>query len=756
MKFAVIVSRVLGCLLCLLPLAALASTPVFINELHYDNAGTDNNEAIEIAGPVGTNLNGWSLVLYNGSSGDSYDTLALSGAIPANCQGMGDGVIAVYPSAMQNGGADGVALVDASGQVRQFLSYEGSLVAANGPAAGLTSTDIGVSETNATASGQSLQLGGSGSAYEDFTWSGPVGASMGSCNSGQSFGSAAPPEVFVNEVHYDNAGADSNEGVEIAGPAGTSLSGWSLVLYNGSNGQSYATTSLSGSIPGNCAGTAEGVVVAAPGAIQNGGPDGLALVDASAQVVQFLSYEGSFTATNGPAAGMTSTDIGVAETNNTASADSLQLSGSGSAYADFTWGGPSAASLGACNAGQQFSAGGGGGAGDTAPTVVSTDPVDGSGAVVSASNIAISFSEPVTLATAWYSLVCDTSGSHNNASQSGSGADYSLNPNTDFTALEACTLTINASKVHDQDATADAMAANVVVHFSIAGSSGGDYYAGVDTSNGPTLAAWLHTRLITAPAPYTQIKAYPYSSSSQTDTWEILSQADEDPNNPSNILDLYKNASYPYLGGGQQAYNREHTWPQSLGFPEDSENGKPNPPHNDTHMLFLADHTYNGQRGNGLLGDCTASSCSALWTDANDGFGGDHNQHGDANWKDGDTLFEVWDHRKGDVARAVMYMAVRYNGGVDADGVCEPDLKLTDNASLVQVMDAQNAPNCAGPSNVAYNGLLSDLLQWNQQDPPDAAERLRNDVVFSYQHNRNPFVDHPEWATCVFKNTGCP
>ena len=60
-----------------------------------------------------------------------------------------------------------------------------------------------------------------------------------------SFGNAqAATPVFINEIHYDNAGADSGEAIEIAGPAGTDLSGWSLVLYNGNGGAAYKTTAL--------------------------------------------------------------------------------------------------------------------------------------------------------------------------------------------------------------------------------------------------------------------------------------------------------------------------------------------------------------------------------------------------------------------------------------------------------------------------------------------------------------------------------
>src|SRR5687768_8667852 len=63
--------------------SARAATAVFINEIHYDNTGTDAGEFVEVAGPAGTDLTGYSIVLYNGASPfGSYDTDALSGTIP--------------------------------------------------------------------------------------------------------------------------------------------------------------------------------------------------------------------------------------------------------------------------------------------------------------------------------------------------------------------------------------------------------------------------------------------------------------------------------------------------------------------------------------------------------------------------------------------------------------------------------------------------------------------------------------------------
>lgn len=162
------------------------ATPVFINELHYDNSGTDTGEAIEVAGPAGTNLTDWSLVLYNGANGLSYDSDPLTGTITDQGAGFGTVVINYPTNGIQNGSPDGIALVDSTGTVRQFLSYEGSFSALDGPAIGLTSADIGVAEP-AGPLGFSLQLVGTGSQYEDFSWAMPMANTFGSFNTGQTF-----------------------------------------------------------------------------------------------------------------------------------------------------------------------------------------------------------------------------------------------------------------------------------------------------------------------------------------------------------------------------------------------------------------------------------------------------------------------------------------------------------------------------------------------------------------------------------------
>ncbi|MCB9878815.1 MAG: endonuclease [Planctomycetes bacterium] len=257
------------------------------------------------------------------------------------------------------------------------------------------------------------------------------------------------------------------------------------------------------------------------------------------------------------------------------------------------------------------------------------------------------------------------------------------------------------------------------------------YYNSVDPTSAVTLRSTLHAVI----DGHTKI---PYTSGS-TDTWDVLEQADQDPTNAGRILDLYKNAVYTKQGGGNTLYNREHTWPNSYGFPND---GATNLPYTDCHQLFLCDITYNGDRGN-LYFDNGNSGWQEYTTLANAGHGGGSGTFpGNSDWR-GSNGWQVWSDRKGDVARALFYLDVRYEGGGS-----EPDLILTDNTSLIQTT--------GGNASVAYMGKLSVLLQWHQQDPPDQKEMTRNDVVHGFQGNRNPFIDHPEWADCIFGGVCTP
>lgn len=265
-----------------------------------------------------------------------------------------------------------------------------------------------------------------------------------------------------------------------------------------------------------------------------------------------------------------------------------------------------------------------------------------------------------------------------------------------------------------------------------------DVWSGIVASTPEELRAAVHERIA-------DHQRFAYSSG-DADTWEILELADENPADPSEIVDVYLNEDYVKFGGGTGPYNREHTWAQSWGFPVDALD---NYPRSDTHHLFLSEVDYNADRGRRPFANCSAA-CTRLGTVANNGVGGVSGAYpSDSNWVTGPDdqsgIFEVWDHRKGDVARAILYLDVRYEGGVHAaTGYAEPDLVATDDLGLI-------AASATGSNELlAHMGRLSALLAWHAADPPDAGDVARNDVVWRYQGNRNPFVDHPEWVACIW------
>ncbi|RDZ26215.1 endonuclease [Lysobacter silvisoli] len=560
---------------------------------------------------------------------------------------------------------------------------------------------------------------------------------------------AAPAAVFINEFHYDDAtsSGDVGEKIEVVATAGETLSNYRIYLYNGAT-PSAAVTYDNDLLPAGsvvaCGGSVRIAVLSYPtNGIQNGSNDGFALVDGSGNVVQFLSYEGAITASGGPASGMTSTNLPVSETGSTPAGTSLRLSGTGSSYANFSWQPSATQSFGACNAGQTFSTP------NPAPTVTSTTPANGSNTFPAAGDLQVSFSEAVTLGSGALTLSCASSGAVALTYPS-SGTSFTASTGTALVAGEACTYTVVASQVTDSGGAHPA--ANTVVNFNVAsGGGGGGYYAHVNTSSASQLRCSLHETI-------KGHTVYPYSGGT-TNTWTILEIADEDPNNAGRILDAYRNRSYLKVtdragSGSGLKYNREHTWPNSLGFGSATGNlGLPHGPYTDTHMLYLTDATWNADRGNKPYADCTlASGCGERITEANAGYGGGSGVYpGNSNWvktPDGNAgSFQVWNHMKGNMARAVMYMAIRYEGGTHpVTGQSEPDLELTDNRS--QIVITSSSP--------AYMGLLSTLLAWHTQDPPDAAELARNEVIFSFQGNRNPFIDHPEWASSALFTSAKP
>ena len=246
---------------------------VFINEVHYDNAGTDVGELVEVAGPAGTDLTGWSVVLYNGNGGASYGTNPLSGTL-TDTTGTGFGFASVtYPQdGLQNGSPDGVALVDEAGTVVQFLSYEGSLTAVGGPAGGLTSTDIGIAEGGAPV-GSSLQLTGTGDSYGDFQWVSAT-ATPGALNAGQvlvASGDPLPPTVDCDTALEATTGAgatstvsarDADSGITSLAITSPAVAGITLDGSTAPTGAASAATAVLTVAGTTAAGTYEVVITA--------------------------------------------------------------------------------------------------------------------------------------------------------------------------------------------------------------------------------------------------------------------------------------------------------------------------------------------------------------------------------------------------------------------------------------------------------------------------------------------------------------
>jgi endonuclease I len=208
---------------------------------------------------------------------------------------------------------------------------------------------------------------------------------------------------------------------------------------------------------------------------------------------------------------------------------------------------------------------------------------------------------------------------------------------------------------------------------------------------------------------------YSYTSS-DTDVWDILKETDRDPNNADNVILIYSgvsvNAAQEY--NSTNGWTREHIWAKSRG-----DFGTATGIGTDVHALRPLDNTTNSIRNNRSFNNC--NTC----LDVIDKWGNITGSKKDAN----DWSFEPRDEVKGDVARMLFYMAVRYEG-LDS----YPDLELT------EVMLPQS-------DKVPLHGVLSALLDWHRNDPVDAWEENRNDIIYnSYQGNRNPFLDFPELA----------
>ncbi|MYL50746.1 ribonuclease [Halobacillus litoralis] len=229
------------------------------------------------------------------------------------------------------------------------------------------------------------------------------------------------------------------------------------------------------------------------------------------------------------------------------------------------------------------------------------------------------------------------------------------------------------------------------------GTYTGSYYQGAEGLSGYALKQSLHDII----DDHTEL--------SYSNVWDALRHTDEDPSNSNNVLLLYSGKSYSKYdnGGYVDDWNREHVWAKSHG-----DFGTSMGAGTDIHHLRPTDVTVNSARGNLDFDEGGSAFYEAPGT-----------------YYDGDS-WEPRDAVKGDVARMIFYMDVRYEGDQG-----ELDLEIADYVGT------------SGP----YLGKLSVLKQWHAQDPVDDFERNRNEVIFNdYQGNRNPFIDHPEYVEQIW------
>ncbi|MBU0763491.1 MAG: endonuclease [Bacteroidetes bacterium] len=224
------------------------------------------------------------------------------------------------------------------------------------------------------------------------------------------------------------------------------------------------------------------------------------------------------------------------------------------------------------------------------------------------------------------------------------------------------------------------------------------YYNGTAGLDGTTLKAALNSII----SNHTE---YDYDAIK-----EIIKLTDEDPANSNNVILLYtgRSQSKSSFGNNADDWNREHVWAKSHG-----DFGETKPCGTDLHHIRPTDVSVNNSRGN---------------LDFDNG-GNPHSEATGCSY-DSDS-WEPRDEVKGDVARMMLYMVVRYEGFSG-----EPDLELVD---------------YVGTDGTPTFGKLSTLLSWHHLDTVDDFERHRNDVIYQYQGNRNPFVDRPVFVSYIWE-----
>lgn len=246
----------------------------------------------------------------------------------------------------------------------------------------------------------------------------------------------------------------------------------------------------------------------------------------------------------------------------------------------------------------------------------------------------------------------------------------------------------------------------------------GNYYSSITATQGTQLLGQLHDLIVETHTKYTSYDSY------GSYVYKM------DPGSKSNsIREFYTHETMTTgLGGNVGQFNREHVWPKSLSnnLWKNDRGGA------DLHHLRPTEVSLNSTRNNDLYGEVDGGQAAYSKSGALGGYRSD-------------GVFEPLDNVKGDAARIILYMYVHYNTYTNAafGGYASTNGKGASNCfgnlPITNVISASNA-----------DAAFDLLIKWNEEDEPDEVERTRNEYVQSVQGNRNPFIDHPEYASAIW------
>ena len=254
-------------------------------------------------------------------------------------------------------------------------------------------------------------------------------------------------------------------------------------------------------------------------------------------------------------------------------------------------------------------------------------------------------------------------------------------------------------------------------------------------------------------SPASSIVGGTYNSQNNTITsFSHQNEKNSDPYVKMLYVDYENNGPTKFLYNNEANFDKEHVWSQSHGFKAAS--GANGPAGTDLHHLIAGEKTVNQQvHSNWSYGNVDQVTTSYdVATVGNKTLKISGNKLGTAKTRHSsdevNKVFEPCNQDKGRIARALLYMVACYNNlsGNETITQYDPDLELVD-----YIIDGGKSEISSETGHSAKYGILSDLLEWNRLYAPDEFEIHRNNLIYNnYQHNRNPFIDFPQWADLIW------